>query len=100
MARERFDVSCPCCQAKLTVDAELHAVIAHEEAVRPPAIEDLTAAVAKLKGEAGRRDEVFRKSFEAEKNQGELLNRKFDELFKKAKENPEFGKKPRDMDLD
>lgn len=100
MPRETFEVSCPCCQAKLTVDGELCAVIAHEEAVRPPAIEDLTAAVAKLKGEAGRRDEVFRKSFEAEKNQGQLLNRKFDELFKKAKENPDFGKKPRDMDLD
>ena len=55
---------------------------------------------AKLKGEAGRRDEAFRKSFEAEKNQGQVLNRKFDELFKKAKADPEFGKKPRDIDLD
>jgi hypothetical protein len=100
MPRETFEVSCPCCQAKLTVDGELRAVIAHEEAPAPRPIEDLTAAVAKLKGEAGRRDEVFRKSFEAEKNQGQLLNRKFDELFKKAKENPDFGKKPRDMDLD
>jgi hypothetical protein len=56
--------------------------------------------VAKLKGEAGRRDEVFRKSFETEKNQGQVLNRKFDELLKQAKENPEFGKKPREFDLD
>ncbi|SRR5579883_535037 len=100
MARDLFEVSCPCCQAKLKVDGELHAVIAHEEPSRPPVIEDLTAAVAKLKGEAGRRDEAFRKSFEAEKNQGQVLNRKFDELFKKAKEDPEFGKKPRDIDFD
>ena len=71
-----------------------------QEHVKPPAIEDLTAAVAKLKGEAGRRDEVFRKSFETEKNQGQVLNRKFDELLKQAKENPEFGKKPREFDLD
>ncbi len=100
MARDLFEVSCPCCQTKLKIDPDLEAVISHEEAVKPPAIEDLAAAVQRLKGEAGRRDEAFRKSFEAEKNQGQVLNRKFDELFKKAKENPEFGKKPRDMDLD
>lgn len=100
MPPDLFEVSCPCCQSKLKIDGELRAVISHEEAVRPPAIEDLSAAVAKLKGEAGRRDEAFRKSFEAEKNQGQLLNRKFDELFKKAKEDPDFGKKPRDIDFD
>ncbi|MDE3198423.1 MAG: hypothetical protein KGN84_18890 [Acidobacteriota bacterium] len=100
MKNELFEVACPCCQAKLKIDGELRVVIAHEEAVKPPAIEDLAAAVAKLKGEAGRREEVFGKSFAAEKNKGQVLNRKFDELLKQAKENPEFGKKPRDFDLD
>ena len=100
MARELFEVKCPCCQAELKIDGDLRAVISHREHVKPPVIEDLAAAVAKLKGEAGRRDEVFRKSFETEKNQGQVLNRKFDELLKQAKENPEFGKKPRDFDLD
>ena len=56
--------------------------------------------MAKLKGEPGRREEAFQKSFAAEKNQGQVLNRKFDELLKLAKENPEFGKKPREIDLD
>ena len=32
--------------------------------------------------------------------EGQVLNRKFDELLKQAKENPEFGKKSRDIDLD
>ena len=100
MARELFEVKCPCCSAMLKIDGDLRAVISHEEHVRPPVIEDLTAAVAKLKGEAGRRDEVFQKSFETHKNQGQVLNRKFDELLKQAKENPEFGKKPREFDLD
>jgi hypothetical protein len=95
-----FDVTCPCCQAKLRIDPEMEAVISHEEPVKAAPIEDLASAVAKLKGEAGRRDEVFQKHFAAEKNQGQLLNRKFDELLKQAKANPEFGKKPRDMDLD
>ena len=100
MPRELFEVKCPCCQSELKIDGDLRAVISHREPVKPPAIEDLTAAVAKLKGEAGRRDEVFRKSFETEKNQGQVLNRKFDELLKQAKENPDFGKKPREFDLD
>jgi hypothetical protein len=100
MARELFEVKCPCCQATLKIDGELRAVISHEEPVKAPSIGDLHEAVQKLKGEAGRRDEVFRKSFETEKNQGSVLNRKFDELLKQAKSDPEFGKKPRDFDLD
>ena len=100
MKNELIEVACPCCKAALKIDAELRVVISHEEAVKPPAIEDLAAAVAKLKGEAGRREEVFGKSFAAEKNKGQVLNRKFDELLKQAKENPEFGKKPREFDLD
>jgi hypothetical protein len=99
MARELFEVSCPCCQATLKIDAELNAVISHTEPVKKPAIEDLAAEVAKLKGAAGRREEAFQKSFAAEKNQGQVLNRKFDELLKQAKENPDFGKKNRDIDL-
>ncbi len=99
MARELFEVSCPCCQATLKIDAELGAIIAHTEAVKKPLIEDLAAEVQKLKGAAGRREEAFQKSFAAEKNQGQLLNRKFDELLKQAKENPDFGKKSRDIDL-
>ena len=99
MARELFEISCPCCEATLKVDAELRAVISHTEPVKKPLIEDLAAEVQKLKGAAGRREEQFQKSFAAEKNQGALLNRKFDELLKQAKENPDFGKKSRDIDL-
>jgi hypothetical protein len=95
-----FEVTCPCCQSALKIDAGLRAVISHAEPVKAPPIEDLAAAVAKLKGEAGRREQAFQKSFAAEKNQGQVLNRKFDELLKQAKENPEFGKKPREFDLD
>ena len=100
MPSELFQVTCPCCQSELKIDGGLRAVISHEEPVKPAPIEDLAAAVAKLKGEAGRREDAFQKSFAAEKNQGQVLNRKFDELLKQAKADPEFGKKPRDFDLD
>ena len=99
MARELFEVSCPCCQAELKVDSQLRAVISYSEAVKKPLIEDLALEVEKLKGAAGRREDAFQKSFAAEKNQSQVLNRKFDELFKQATDDPLFGKKPRDIDL-
>lgn len=96
-----FEVECPCgCQAILKVDPETRAVISHRVPEKPPAIEDLAAAVEKLKGEAGRRDELFNKSFRAEKEHGKVLERKFDELFKEAKEKPDLGPRVRDIDLD
>ncbi len=100
MSRALFEVTCPCCQGVLKIDPDLKTVIAHVEPVKAKPIEDLAAAVQKLKGESGRREEAFQKSFAAEKNQSQVLNRKFDELFKQAKADPEFGKKKRDFDLD
>lgn len=95
-----IEVDCPCCQAKLKIDPETRAVISHKEIERPPAIEDLAAAVAKLKGEGARRDEMFRKSFETEKSHGKVLEKKFDELLRQAKETPDVAPPKRDIDYD
>jgi hypothetical protein len=95
-----FDVECPCCQAILTIDPETHAVIAHKVPEKPPAIEDLAAEVAKLKGEGARREQLFQKQFEAEKSHGKVLEKKFEELFKRAKEDPDVRPPKRDIDFD
>ena len=100
MAKGMFEVPCPCCQAILKIDPETKAVIAHTIPVKPPAIEDLAAEVEKLKGASARRDEVFRKQFEAEKTHGKVLEKKFDELFRRAKENPDLPPPKRDIDFD
>jgi hypothetical protein len=100
MAKAMFEVACPCCQAILKIDPETRAVIAHTVPVKPPAIEDLAAEVAKLKGAGARREELFQKQFEAEKAHGKVLEKKFDELFKRAKENPDLTPPKRDIDLD
>jgi hypothetical protein len=94
-----FEVECPCCQAILKIDPETRAVIAHTVPVKPKAIEDLAAEVAKLKGEGARREQLLQKSFEAEKSHGKVLEKKFDELFKRAKENPDDKPPTRDIDL-
>ena len=100
MAKAMFDVACPCCQAVLKIDPETCAVIAHTVPEKPPAIEDLAAEVAKLKGAGARREEIFQKQFEAEKSHGKVLEKKFEELFKRAKENPDLTPPTRDIDLD
>jgi hypothetical protein len=100
MAKGMFEVECPCCQALLKIDPDTEAVIAHTVPVKPLPIEDLAAEVAKLKGAGARREEVFQKNFEAQKSHGKVLEKKFDELFKRAKEDPDDRPPQRDIDLD
>jgi predicted nuclease with TOPRIM domain len=99
--RQLIEIQCPCCEAMLQIDPELKAVISHKEPEKPRAIEDLHAAVQKLKGEEARRGEKFEKSFEEHKAHQKVLERKFDELFKQAKESPENEPPPkRPFDFD
>ena len=100
MGKGLWEIRCPCCEAMLKIDPETRAVISHTVPVKPKPIEDLAAEVAKLKGASGRREELFQKSFEAEKMHGRVLEKKFDELFKQAKENPDLTPPKRDIDLD
>jgi hypothetical protein len=95
-----FTVACPCCDAKLHIDPVTHAIIRFEEFVKPPSIADLEAGVQKLRGEAGRREEVFQKSVVDQKNHQQVLSRKFDEMLKLAKENPDAPPPKRDIDFD
>ena len=97
---ELIVVTCPCCQAELHIDPETSAVIRHKEHVKPPTITDLEAAVQKLKGETSRREEMFKKSVKDHKSHGDVLNKKFDEMLKIAKENPDEPPPKRDFDFD
>ena len=99
MANEVLDVACPCCHAALRVDRETGAVLSHKMPEKPPAIEDLGVAARALKGEAARREEIFQKSFADQKSRQSLLDKKFDELLKQAKESPDTEPPKRDIDL-
>ena len=100
MSKGLWDVRCPCCEAFLKIDPETRSVISHKAPEKPKPIDDLAAEVAKLKGAEGRREEAFQKSFAAEKIHGKVLEKKFDELVKQAKENPDKTPPKRDIDLD
>jgi len=94
-----IELICPCCQARLTVDSALGVVLHHELPPRAATVTDLKTAVEELRGEAGRREARFKESMEAEKEKAKLLERKFKELLKKAKDEP-ITKPTRDIDLD
>lgn len=94
-----IQVTCPCCDATLTIDPALAAVLDHKTPVRPQMAVELKDAARMVKEEAGRRDEKFKLLAEAEKNKSKVLEAKFQELFKKAKDEP-ITKPLKDIDLD
>jgi hypothetical protein len=93
-----FTLICPCCSGRLTIDPELEAVIAHEAAPRPRSGLDLGSALSSLKGEAARREERFREQLKAEQSKGKVLDRKFQEGIRKAKDSPDPPVNPMELD--
>ncbi len=92
-------VSCPCCDAVLTIDPSLSTVLTHKLPERPQIVTQLKDAARYVKEEATKRDEKYQQIAEAEKNKSKVLEAKFQELFKKAKEEP-ITKPLKDIDLD
>jgi hypothetical protein len=96
---ENLNVTCPCCQAKLTVDPVFGAVLSHEAHVKPGPNVDLTDAQKILAEQNRQREDKFADSWFQETNKEDILAKKFEEAMKKAKDAP-AGKPVRDFDLD
>jgi len=94
-----FEIACPDCSAMLRIDAETGALISHTAAPRKRTFEDLATAAQALKEQDERTESLFRQSMEAEKNKGDLLEKKFAEALRKAKDAP-AGKPMRDFDFE
>jgi len=95
-----IQVTCPCCGARLTIDAQLRQVISHE--APPPQrglSPDLDRAAALLREQAEKREALFKQSTEDLKTKAQLLERKFAEALGKSKDEP-ITKPTRDIDLD
>jgi hypothetical protein len=93
-----FVVTCPCCNGRLTIDAGLEAVVAHEAPPRPRSGIGLDDALSSLKGAAARRDQLFKEQLKAEQKKPEVLQRKFEEGLKKAKDSPDPPLNPMDLE--
>jgi hypothetical protein len=84
----------------MKVNAEIEAVISHVAPVKPKMFNDLDDAARAMKEQDSRRDSIFRQSVEAQKHASDLLEKKFQEALRKAKESPDTGRPIRDFDLD
>ena len=99
-AKEKtFEVACPDCGAVIKIDASTGLVIGHTPAPRKRMFEDLETAAKAMREQDERKESIFRQSVDAEKNKADLLEKKFAEALRKAKDAPE-GKPLRDFDLD
>jgi hypothetical protein len=96
---EPFEIGCPCCNALIKVDPETRAVIAHTAPVRPKTFNDFEEATKAMRDQDSRRESLFQQSIANEKNKADLLEKKFQEAVKRAKESPDSGKPLRDIDL-
>jgi hypothetical protein len=94
-----FEVACPDCGAMLVIDAVTGLVVSHIAAPRKRMFEDLETAAQAMREQDERKESIFRQSIDAEKNKADLLEKKFAEAMRKAKDAPE-GKPLRDFDLD
>jgi hypothetical protein len=93
-----FTLKCPCCDAQLTIDPELKAVIAHEPPPPRRTVGDLGGAFDVLRSKSAEREQRFRQQMEAEAQKGKLLDRKFQEGLKRAKDSPDPPRRPFDLD--
>jgi hypothetical protein len=94
-----FEVACPDCGAMIKIDAATGLVVSHTPAPRKRMFEDLEMAAKAMREQDERKESIFRQSVDAERNKADLLEKKFAEALKKAKDAPE-GKPLRDFDLD
>jgi hypothetical protein len=94
-----FEVACPDCGAMLKIDAGTGLVVSHTSAPRKRTFEDLEAAARAMREQDDRKESIFRQSVDAERNKADLMEKKFAEALRKAKDAPE-GRPLREFDLD
>ena len=91
-------VTCPCCDARLTIDPKLQKVISHEAPPKTSDAPNLDRAAALLREQAVRCEALFKQSTENEKIKSQLLDGNSKRNCRKSKDEP--VKKPtRDIDL-
>ena len=95
--RRELDIVCPCCETRLSVDAETGVVLHEDRKKKPrPSFENALAEERQRQAES---DDLFGKALASERNNRALLERKFEKALEKAAEEPDKKlKHPLDWD--
>ena len=97
--QKNFEVACPDCGAMMIIDAATGLLVSHTPAPRKRTFEDLATAAQAMRDQDERKESIFRQSLDAERNKEDLMEKRFAEALRKAKDAPE-GKPLREFDLD
>ncbi len=95
-----FEVLCPCCQAMLRVDPVTQAVISHTPPPEKKMFLDMDDAARAMHERDKQRESIFEMSVAAQKNAADLMDKKFAEAMRKAKESPDTGRPLRGFDFE
>ena len=85
---DRVDIICPCCETRLVADTETGEILS-EERPKKNLEKSFTDAVSRVRSGENRREEAFSKAFERTQKQDSLLEKKFEEARKKARDDPD-----------
>lgn len=97
----KLRLRCPECGSHLVVDGRTGEVLFHKAAKQPPAEgKDFDSLLAGLDEEKAQAEDIFDREVEALKDRDRLMEEKFEEALKQAKESPEDEPPPRPFDLD
>ena len=78
----QFTILCPCCEARLVIDAQTGTLISHEEKAKPLAsFEEMAKGMEKQKQ---LRDQLFSQELGSMKDRERLLEEKFRDAMKRA----------------
>lgn len=94
---DKYSVTCPCCEASLTIDAATGALLSHEEKKK------VVGSFDELKGQLDKqkemREQIFAQEMSSMKDRERLLEEKFREAMKRA-DNTEDTPYRNPLDLD
>ncbi len=97
----KLTLRCPDCESHLVVDATTGEVLYHKKAKAPSGADrDFDMLLEELKEEKSQAEEIFEREVEAHRDRDRLLEERFEEALRQAKQDPDDGPPPRPIDLD
>ncbi len=97
---ETAKLTCPCCQATLVVDRDTMSILYADEHREKAGGTSFNQALEDLKAKEQKKTSLFQQAVAEEKQRRASLGKKFEQLQKKAAEEPDAPLPPRPFELD
>lgn len=94
------NMTCPHCGSALSVDVEAGVVVHHEPPVEHHEKVDLDQRIDRLKADQQRAADKMEEALRKEKDRSRLMEDRFNQLMKGAKDKDDGSRPVRDIDLD